>query len=384
MKRIVFFSTPAYGHILAEEPIINSLVKNGYSVDWYCTRKFQKIVERSGAKFKEYKSNFDAMYDLADSTSDFYVLMQTILKTSRICFLDYEPEMKKNKPDLILYDSMCAFAKNISQKLGIKHVCLCTTFAYNIFTVVFSNMLMATIKLFLANPISIIKMLLDERHFRKENGIKRLGPIDLFVSSGDATIVLTLESLQPFRKTFPSSFHFVGTTIRDKKCIKQKSYVDEYDIYISAGSIFTETPSLIKEISSTKYFKDKKIIVNSSDGSVTTGRIKTEEYTDQLALLEKCNLFVNHGGINSIYDSIYRGVPQVCIPRQEEQRMNAKVITRKKAGFYARNFDICNMTKYEAKIKKFNENIAKYKEQILQENGTQNATKIILKLLEKG
>ena len=384
MKKIIFFSTPAYGHILAEEPIIRSLVKKGCVVDWYCTKKFRGIIESSGATFREYKSDFDAMYDLAESTSNFYILMKTILEASRICFLDYASIVAKEKPDLILYDSMCAFAKNISQELGIKHVCLCTTFAYNAYTVIFSNMLVPTLKLTLTNPVGIVKMFIAESRFRKENKIQKLRPIDLFVNSGTITIVLTLKNLQPFRKTFPSTFHFVGTTVQNKKCIKQNSYANKYDIYISAGSIFSEKPELINKILANNYFQNKKIIINTGKNkkSGMIGNIEMVEYTDQIALLKKSKLFINHGGINSIYDSISCGVPQICIPFQEEQRMNAKIIAKKGGGFYVRNFDICKIQKYKAKIKKMNKNIEKYKKQLLKENGTQNATELILKLLE--
>ena len=94
----------------------------------------------------------------------------------------------------------------------------------------------------------MIKMLNSEKKFRKEYCIKKLNLIDLFVNSGDITIVLTLKELQPFVKTFPKSFKFVGTTVKDKICIKSQEYLNNYDIYISSGSILSDNPKMVEQI----------------------------------------------------------------------------------------------------------------------------------------
>ena len=58
MKKIVFFSTPAFGHINSVYPIILKLVKKNYQVDWYCSKKYKQFVEQTGANFIEYKVDF--------------------------------------------------------------------------------------------------------------------------------------------------------------------------------------------------------------------------------------------------------------------------------------------------------------------------------------
>ena len=384
-KTIIFFSTPAYGHILAEYPIIKRLVDMGYNVDWYSTENFKSIVSESGANFKVYKEDFDELYDLANVTSDFYKLMQTLLELNKKCFLDYINEIDKDEIYLILYDSMCSFAKNIAQVLNINSVCLCSTLAYNFFTFTFSNMLLPSAKLTLTHIPNLINMIKNENRFRKENRIKKLNIIDLFVNSGDITIVLTLKELQPFVNTFPNTFKFVGTTIKDKICMKKQEY-SNYDIYISAGSIWTEnenTENILNKALGNEYFKDKKIILNVGNSNIkfNNNNIECTRYTDQISLLKKCKLFVNHGGINSIYDSISNKVPQICIPKQEEQRMNAIIMKRNKIGYYIRNFNISQLQYYEGKIKKYNNNIEKYANLINNTDGTTNAVNLIIEMI---
>ena len=45
-KKIVFFSTPAFGHLNAEYSVISKLIENNYSVDWYCSKKYQSFVDK--------------------------------------------------------------------------------------------------------------------------------------------------------------------------------------------------------------------------------------------------------------------------------------------------------------------------------------------------
>lgn len=380
MKRIVFFSTPAFGHINSVYPVISKLVKNNYQVDWYCSKKYKQFVEQTGANFIEYKVDFDK-YSLSDLTANFYNLYQGLLSLNRECYLEYLNDIRNNKPDLIIYDSMCSFAKNISKKLNIKSVCFCTTMAYNSFTFTFSNMFFSTIKLMCKNLKPIIKLYKEEKKFRKDNEVVKLNVMDLFVNKGDITLVFTPKELQPFYKTFPKNFVFVGTTIKNR--ITNKTKYDKYDTYISLGSIFTENNDLLNKIVDSELLKNKKSIM--SVGNLKIDNSKNVEFvksTDQLSLLPNIELFINHGGLNSVYESLYFGKFQICIPQQEEQRMTAIIVNKKKIGLYIKNFDNLKKDKIELCKKEYKKNIDKYKNIIKSYDGTKIAFDNIERLIK--
>lgn len=380
MKRIVLFSTPAFGHINSVYPVISKLVKNNYQVDWYCSKKHKQFVEQTGANFIEYKVDFDK-YSLSDLTANFYNLYQGLLSLNRECYLEYLNDIRNNKPDLIIYDSMCSFAKNISKKLNIKSVCFCTTMAYNSFTFTFSNMFFSTIKLMCKNLKSIIKLYKEEKNFRKENEVVKLNVMDLFVNKGDITLVFTPKELQPFYKTFPKKFVFVGTTIKDR--ITNKTKYDKYDTYISLGSIFTENNDLLNKIVDSELLKNKKSIM--SVGNLKIDNSKNVEFvksTEQLSLLPNIELFINHGGLNSVYESLYFGKFQICIPQQEEQRMTAIIVNKKKIGLYVKSFDNLKKDKIELCSNEYKKNIDKYKNIIKSYDGTKIAFDNIERLIK--
>ena len=375
MKKIVFFSTPAFGHLNCVYPVIEKLVKSGYRVDWYCSRKYKQLVEKTGAAFIEYKVDFDR-YDLSVLTADLFSLFKALLKLNRECYIEYSELIRNNRPDIIIYDSMCSFAKNISEKFGISSVCFCTTLAYNALTFLFSNLFLSTVKLICGNFRPVVKLYGEEKSFRKDHGIKKLNAMDLFVNKGDITLVFTPKEFQPFCRSFPKDFLFVGTTIKDR--ITNKTKYDRYDIYISLGSVFTENRGALDKILSSPLLKNKRSIVNIGSLRIDVAEgIELVSSTDQISLLPNIDLFITHGGLNSIYESLYFGKFPICVPQQEEQRMNAVIVGRKRSGAYVKSLDKLDARITEAYIKKHGRNIKKFQRIIRSYDGTKTAFEII-------
>lgn len=52
----------------------------------------------------------------------------------------------------------------------------------------------------------------------------------------------------------------------------------------------------------------------------------------QLELLQKVDLFITHGGMNSINEGLNYGVPLLVVPQQLEQAMNGRQVARQGAG----------------------------------------------------
>ena len=334
-KRVVFFSTPAYGHLQAVYPVLARLVRAGVRVDWYCTEAYRELVTKTGAHFHPYCVDF-SRYPLDRLTADFFSLYRGLLVLNRRCYLRYRREIRENPPDLILYDSMCSFAKNIAKKLDLPSVCLCTTLAYNLPTLIFSNLFWPSLKLTVKHAPELLRLTLKEQCFRRREGLPGFSPLDLFVNRGDKTLVFSPPEFQPFVRSFPPSFVFAGTTIRDR--IEVDSSTENCDIYLSLGSIFAARTGELERILETPLFRGKKVIVSAgyaaADLQKRLGRERLTfvRRTNQLALLPKTGLFVNHGGLNSVYESLYFGVFQICIPQQEEQRLTARLVEKKKLG----------------------------------------------------
>ena len=81
-KKIIFFSTPAYGHTLCVLPVIKRLVEKGYIVECYSTIDFKEMFEKIGAKFIEYEIDFE-IRKLDKITSNMFELMKALININR-------------------------------------------------------------------------------------------------------------------------------------------------------------------------------------------------------------------------------------------------------------------------------------------------------------
>lgn len=383
-KRVVFFSTPAYGHLQAVYPVLARLVRAGVRVDWYCTEAYRELVTKTCAHFHPYCVDF-SRYPLDRLTADFFSLYRGLLVLNRRCYLRYRREIRENPPDLLLYDSMCSFGKNLAKQFGLPSVCLCTTLAYNLPTLIFSNLFWPSLKLTVKHALELLRLTLKEQCFRRREGLPGFSPLDLFVNRGDKTLVFSPPEFQPFAQSFPPSFDFVGTTIRDR--IEADSSIENCDIYLSLGSIFAARTGELERILETPLFRGKKVIVSAgyaaADLQKRLGRERLTflRRTEQLSLLGKTRLFVNHGGLNSVYESLYFGIFQLCLPQQEEQKLTALVAERKKFGLYVRDFSGLTAEKVEKQRRACRPQIRKYQRILRAADGTTQACREISKLL---
>ena len=383
-KRVVFFSTPAYGHLQAVYPVLARLVRAGVRVDWYCTEAYRELVTKTGAHFHPYCVDF-SRYPLDRLTADFFSLYRGLLVLNRRCYLRYRREIRENPPDLLLYDSMCSFGKNLAKQFGLPSVCLCTTLAYNLPTLIFSNLFWPSLKLTVKHAPELLRLTFKEQCFRRREGLPGFSPLDLFVNRGDKTLVFSPPEFQPFAQSFPPSFDFVGTTIRDR--IEADSSIENCDIYLSLGSIFAARTGELERILETPLFRGKKVIVSAgyaaADLQKRLGRERLSfvRRTNQLALLPKTGLFVNHGGLNSVYESLYFGVFQICIPQQEEQRLTARLVEKKKLGLCCprpRGWSEAELRRAELKCRP---RIERYRHILRSYDGTARALRCIQELL---
>ena len=383
-KRVVFFSTPAYGHLQAVYPVLARLVRAGVRVDWYCTEAYRELVTATGAHFHPYCVDF-SRYPLDRLTADFFSLYRGLLALNRRCYLRYRREIRENPPDLLLYDSMCSFGKNLAKQFRVPSVCLCTTLAYNLPVLLGTNLLLPSLKLIGRHLPQFLELYRRERHFRRREGLPRCHLLDLFVNAGDKTLVFTPPEFQPFVRSFPRSFVFVGTTIRDR--LKPDIRYEDCDIYLSFGSIFAARAGKLETLLQSPLFRGKRVIVSAGGAAADlqkrlgSERLSFVRRTEQLSLLKKTRLFVNHGGLNSVYESLYFGIFQLCLPQQEEQKLTVLVAERKKFGLYVRNLGDLTAEEIEKRRRAWWPQIQKYRRILRAADGTTHAFREISKLL---
>ena len=350
MSKIVFFCIPAHGHTNPTLGVVRELISRGHQVWYYSYNAFREKIEATGATFiscddydteQELSARDSARLgkDLAFSTK---ILVDTTLALDdKVC-----REMAQLMPDCIVADSMALWGKAVALKLGIPFVCSTTTFAFNQYSA----------KIMKQSFGDLVKMILSASKTAKQ--VKRLKEkgypfeniLDIIGSNENThTIVYTSPDFQPCSDTFSDKFVFVGPSIRPSATQFEKNR--DKMIYISMGTVnndmFPFYKACISALENTNY---QVVIsvgnqVSIEDFGELPENISVFAHVDQIAVLEKADVFVTHCGMNSVNEGLYFSVPLVMLPQTSEQKGVARRVLDLSAGIEAhKNDDASVMT----------------------------------------
>lgn len=337
MSKIVFFCIPAHGHTNPTLGVVRELVSRGHEVRYYSYNIMREKIESAGATFiscddydmEQKLSSKDSTRvgkDLAFSTK---ILVDTTLALDdKVC-----RDMAELKPDCIVADSMALWGKAVALKLGIPFVSSTTTFAFN----------QHSAKIMKQGVGDLFKMLFAMPKTSKQ--VKRLKDkgypvkniLDIIASDDNThTIVYTSPEFQPCSETFSDKYAFVGPSIRSatEKIEKTRDKL----IYISMGTVNNDMMTFYKACISALRDTDYQVImsvgnlVSIKDFGDLPENISVYSHVDQIAVLEKADVFVSHCGMNSVSESLYFEVPLVMLPQTQEQKGVAERVSQLGAG----------------------------------------------------
>ena len=337
MSKIVFFCIPAHGHTNPTLGVVKELVSRGHEVWYYSYNMFKEKIESSGARFVSC-DDYDIEKKLSpkdgarigkDMAFSIKVLVDTTLSLDdKVC-----KEMENLKPDCIVADSMAIWGKAVAMKLEIPFISSTTTFAFN----------KHSAKILKKSLPELLKMIFSMPEINKH--VKRLQekgyPVRSFVDiigndENTDTIVYTSKEFQPYSETFSDKYAFVGPLIREAYEIIEKN--KKYLIYISMGTVNNDMMNFYKTCISVFAKTEYQIImsvgniVSFAEFNDLPENITVTSYVDQIAVLQKADVFVTHCGMNSVNESLYFGVPLVMFPQTSEQKSVAERVYELGAG----------------------------------------------------
>jgi MGT family glycosyltransferase len=337
MSKFVFFSIPAHGHTNPTIPVVTELINRGHQVWYYSFLEFQEKIEVTGARFiacDDFLPEISQIELDKKAGKDFAALIEMVADTTIALDKKVCKELEEIKPDCIVSDSMCFWGKLFAKKLEIPYICSTTTFAFNQYTA----------KLMKRSFMEIFRMIVGIRRINKK--MKQLNDygysIKNFVSlvqndNETDTIVFTSREFQPMADTFSERYAFVGPSIRQTVSINNDKR-DRKVLYISLGTVLNQNQDFyqncLKAFSNTDYdvvmAVGEKTEISSFERLPENFSVKTT--VDQIAVLQKADVFITHCGMNSTSESLYFGVPMVLFPQHSEQRMVADRVSELGAG----------------------------------------------------
>lgn len=343
--KIIFLNVPGHGHVNPTLALVSELNRRGHHVIYYNNSEFEPQITKSGAEFRPYPDPQPSAEELAEKAAKLANVTVWLLGQSQRLLPWLLEELRQEQPDLVVYDAICLWGMQAAQLLEIPSVASIATFVQEGVKGMIN----------LRDGVSLIGQALPalpaiirlRRQLVHTYGAAVFPRPQIFPAISETNLVYTSREFQPETDFIDDSFHFVGPSInteaRETADFPWHRLGDQLQdgrplIYLSLGTIYHNQASFYQM--AFDLFADHPGQFVLSAGRMTDltalGPIPdnfiVRNFVPQLELLPRVDAFITHGGMNSINEGLYYGVPLIVIPQQMEQTMNARQAARKGAA----------------------------------------------------
>jgi MGT family glycosyltransferase len=165
----------------------------------------------------------------------------------------------------------------------------------------------------------------------------------LVIGRSGLNIVYTSRLFQPLAESFDDSFQFVGPLLTNRSEAVDFPWQQvrrRIVVYISLGTLFNTDAAFYTHCFEAFQSEDLQVIlsvganVNTESLGAAPANFIVRRHVPQLDVLRRATLFVTHGGMNSVSESLCYGVPVVVVPQMSEQAIVGRRVEEIGAGLY--------------------------------------------------
>ena len=341
MSKLLFVTPPAHGHLNPVLPVMQELVQRGEQVLCLNNEEFRPQIEATGAHFRAYPPTILTAAAISQALADGnlsrpHLLMMQATEALAPFTMDV---LTQEGCDLVVFDSLAIWGKIASKALGLKGA---ATIGHFVFDLASMNLSRREYVMMMTQFFAQLPGLLSQRRrLRRRFGKAYPSKQPLFPMRDQLNIVFTARELQPKSSIIDDTFLFVGPAINPQlhtngfpfEELRQKPIV-----YLSLGTVHhTHTEFYHTCFQAFAEFPAQFILSAGRQAKmVDLGPIPANfivrPSVPQLDVLQVADVFITHGGINSVHEGLYYGVPLILIPHQFEQLLNARQVTARNAG----------------------------------------------------
>jgi MGT family glycosyltransferase len=322
MATTIFFAFPGGGHVIPTLPIIAELVKRGERVRYFITPEFRAAVEQTGAVFCAYGARFPLAnpQNFERFRRSRSGAIQVQLEASQWVLGHFATELAAASPTYVIYDALASWGWYLAKTLGLPSVAFIPTFVSDYQHHAASRTLQVRR---LAQQLRQTRARWLARSLSARYHVPIVEPLaQLMQSRGDLNLISTSRELQPNAEAFDAAhFKFIGPSITPRADTTAFPF-EQLDarplLLISLGTAFNQRPEFYQAC--LQAFADTRWQVVMAVGYKTKlenvpSNFIVRPFVPQLELLKRATLFISHGGMNSVNESLYYNVPLVMIPQ---------------------------------------------------------------------
>lgn len=335
VAKYVFFNFPAHGHVNPTLAIVEELIARGEEVVYYLTEAFRQTIEATGATFRASHFRLSdqghaSAFGSADVNRQLAMLPMYMIQKSGQMVPPLLESVRAEQADCIVCDRMFLWARMVAHILHIPAVALCPTYAMNAHFNLYAS--------FARNsPVSpdVMASLNNElAQLSATYGVPLFDTHSLRLDAEPLTLVFLPRAFQPAGETFDEHFLFVGPSLQARRHESGAFPLEQVEsrptLYISLGTVFNDQVDFY-QICFAAFGDTEWQVVLSLGTRVDRAALQAiphnflaAAHVPQLEVLPHTDIFLSHGGMNSVMESLSYGVPLIVIPHILEQEATAQ------------------------------------------------------------
>ena len=341
-RMIFWYGIPAYGHVYSNIYLAGRLAESGFRVVYYSLPGFAEEIEGNGCEYRSYPMEPGEL-ELTDG-SRIRRLYRLILEYSQKMLPVLMEQARRDRPCAVIFDSLALWGRVAGFWMQVP------SFSFYSIAAIrrvgdrgFWEYARGFSGDFWKCPEEVPRIVRLKRQLRRDWKIRGLGVKDVLMNQGDWNLMGYSRRFQPGGKNFDASYWFLGPMSMYRKAAERNDFVcrDKTLIYISLGTIFNQNARLLHEIvrqlgkgNGGKSHRPEYSVVMVWGEQAFEGQKEFPEnfivrrWINQGEIMQRASLFITAGGLNSIHEALYYGVPCLMCPQQGEQMLNARQFER--------------------------------------------------------
>ncbi|MET9351828.1 macrolide family glycosyltransferase [Streptomyces sp. NPDC006617] len=343
MSTVAFLNIGMHGHVNPTLPVVSELVGRGHTVTYHTWPAFRAMIEGTGADVHLYPGGAPPLPDPVTPLT----LLEALAGTAVRLLPTVLDDLRRIGPDLIVHDNACPWGAVAARELGVPAASSFTTFAYNRHVPSPTGASWELLSAATARPRSLRGYVRSRRELHRRFDTHDVPLVDLSGIRQPLNLVYTSRAFQPDAEDFDASYRFVGPSIgaRPHDASFPADRLRDPVLYASLGTVFDAAPELLRRFATGLAPLAGTVVLSTgktdpADLEPLPGNVIARPFVPQTQVMERAALLVTHGGMNSVNEAMYAGVPMLVIPQGADQPLVAGRVAELGVGLSMHNEDV--------------------------------------------